>query len=44
MPFVMDKSKFKKEASYSNLPLSNLSEVQWDIINLPFDQNKDYQY
>ena len=37
IPFVMDKSKYQK-----NSP--NLTEVQWDISDLPFVQNKNNQY
>ena len=40
MPFVMDKPKSKKEASVSEkLALSGIY-----ISDLPFVQNKDYQY
>ena len=43
MPFVMDKSKSKSEAQYlKDSPYS--TEVQWDISDLPFVRNKDYQY
>ena len=43
MPFVMDKSKYKKELEYlKDSPYS--TAVQWDISDLPFVQNKDYQY
>ena len=43
MPFVIDKFNPKTELQYhKNLPY--LSEVQWDISDLPFVQNKDYQY
>ena len=39
IPVVMDKPKFKKELQYQkNLPF--LAEVQWDISDLPFVQNK----
>ena len=46
MPFVMGKSKSKKGASVlRDLKDSSYStEVQWDISDLPFVQNKDYQY
>ena len=43
MPFVIDKFKSKIGASVSkNLPY--LTEVQWDLSDLPFVQNKDYQH
>ena len=43
MPFVIDKFKSKNGAQYQkNSPY--LTEVQWDISDLPFVQNKDYQY
>ena len=45
MPFVIDKFKSKNGASeeyQKNSPY--LTEVQWDISDLPFVQNKDYQY
>ena len=43
MPFVMEKSKFKKGLQYLNdSPYSN--EVQLDISDLTFVQDKDYQY
>ena len=43
MSFVMDKSMSKKGLQYlGNLPY--LTEVQWDISDLPFVQNKDYQF
>ena len=35
MPFVMDKSKSKKEAAVSEKS-PYLTEVQWDISDLPF--------
>ena len=42
MPFVMDKYQSKKWLQYlKDLPYS--IEVQWDISDLPFMQNKDYQ-
>ena len=42
MAFVMDKPKFKMGIQYpKNLPF--LTEVQWDISDLPFVQNNDYQ-
>ena len=43
MPLVMDKSKSKKGLQYlMNKPY--LTGVQWDISDLQFVQNKDYQY
>ena len=43
MSFVIDKFKSKMELQYKkNSPY--LTEVQQDISNLPFVQNKDYQY
>ena len=43
MPFVMDKSKSKKGLQYlKDSPYS--TEVQWDISDLQFVQNEDYQY
>ena len=43
MSFVIDKFKSKTELQYQkNSP--NLTEVQWDISDLPLFQNKDYQY
>ena len=43
MPFVIDKFKSKKELQdQKNSP--NLTEVKWDISDLPFVQNKDYQF
>ena len=45
MPFVIDKFKSKNGASVSEeFAFSYLTEVQWDISDLPFVQNKDYQY
>ena len=56
MPFVMDKSKSEKGSSVSdefalfNQGLSiqeivlDSTEVQWDISDFPFLQNKNYQY
>ena len=39
MPFVIDKFNPKTELQYQkNLPY--LTEVQWDISDLPFVQNK----
>ena len=39
MPFVIDKFKSKAELQYQkNLPY--LTEVLWDISDLPFVQNK----
>ena len=33
------------EAYFSlNTPLLHLTEVQWDKSDVPFNQNKDYQY
>ena len=43
MPFVIDKFKSKNEASVS-VELALLTEVPWDISDLPFVQIKDYQY
>ena len=43
MPFVIDKFKSKTELQYQkNSPY--FTEVQWDISDLPFVQNKAYQY
>ena len=43
MPFVIEKSKFKMGLQYlRTLPYS--TEVQWEISDLPFVQNKDNQY
>ena len=43
MPFVMDKSKSKKGLQF--LKDSSFStKVQCDTSDLPFVQNKDYQY
>ena len=43
MPFDMDKFKSKTGLQYQkNSP--HLTEVQSDISDLPFVQNKDYQY
>ena len=43
MPCVMDKSKSKKGLQYlKDSPY--LTEVLWDNTDLPFVQNKDYQY
>ena len=44
MPFVTDKFKSKNGASVSEEFAFNLTEVQWDISDLPIVQNKDYQY
>ena len=45
MPFVIDKFKSKNEIWYQrNSPYLTVTEVQWDISDLPFVQNKDYQY
>ena len=42
-PFVENKSKSKKVLQYlKDSPYS--TEFQWDIYDLPFVQNKDYQY
>ena len=43
MPLVMDKSKSKKGASVSE-EFACSTGVQCDISDLPFLQNKDYQY
>ena len=43
IPFVFDKSKPNKGAQYQR-NLSYLTEVQWDISDLPFVRNKYYQY
>ena len=43
MPFAMDKSKSKEGTSVSN-EFAFLIEVLWDISDLPFVQNTDYQY
>ena len=43
MPFVIDKFKSKNGASVSE-EFALLPEVQWDISDLRFVQNKDYQY
>ena len=42
MPFVIDKFKSKMELQYQKN--SAFTEVQWDISDLPFVQNKDYKY
>ena len=43
MPFAMEKSKSKRWLQYQrSLPYS--TEVQWVISDLPFVQNKVYQY
>ena len=43
MPSVMENPKSRKEALVSeNFALS--TGVEWDISDLPFVQNKDYQY
>ena len=43
MPFVIDKFKSNNGVQYQkNLPY--LTEVQWYISDLPFVQNKDYQF
>ena len=43
MPFVIDKFKSETELQYQkNSPY--LTEVLWDISDLPLIQNKDYQY
>ena len=39
----MDNSKFKKRVSVFKV-LHYLIEVKWDIFDLPFVRNKDYQY
>ena len=39
MPFVMFKSKFKNRVSVSK-EFAFLTEVQWDISDLPFVRNK----
>ena len=44
MPLVIDKFKFKNGASLSEEFAFFLTEVQYDISDLPFVQNKDYQY
>ena len=43
MLLVMEKSKAKIGASVSN-GFDFLTEVQWDISDLPFAQSKNYQY
>ena len=43
MPIVVEKFKSKNGASVSE-ELDCLTEVQWDVSDLPFVQNKDYQY
>ena len=43
MPFVMDKSKSKNGLLYQKNSFY-LIEVQLDIADLPYVQNKDYQY
>ena len=43
MPLVIDNVKSKSGASVSE-ELPYLTEVQWDISDLPFVQNTDYQY
>ena len=43
MPFVLDKFKSKNGASVSE-EFALLTEVQEDTSDLPFVQNKDYQY
>ena len=43
MPLVMDKSKSKRGLRYQT-SLLYLTGVQLDISDLPFAQNKDYQY
>ena len=41
MPFVMDKSNSKKGFQYlKDSPYS--IDVQWDLSDLPFVQNKEY--
>ena len=43
MPFLSTSSSPKTEIQYQkNSPY--FTEVQWDISDLPFVQNKDYQY
>ena len=44
MPFVIDKLKSKNGASVLEEFALFFIEVQWDISDLPFVQNKDYQY
>ena len=43
MPFVKDKPKSKNGAFDQNNSLY-LTEVRWDMSDLPFVQNKDNQY
>ena len=43
MPFVIDKFKSENGASVSE-EFALFNYVQWDISDLPFVQNKDYQY
>ena len=43
VPFVKDKSKSKNGTSVSE-EFAYITEVQWGISDLPFVQNKDYQY
>ena len=47
MPFVMDRSKSKKGLQYGLQYLKDSAystEFQWDISDISFVQNKDYQY
>ena len=43
MPFEIDKFKSKNRASVLEV-FAFLTEVQWDISDLLFVKNKDYQY
>ena len=43
MPIVMDSPSPKRGLQYLR-SLTYLTDVQWDISDLPFVQNKDYQY
>ena len=43
MPFVMPSPSPKTGLQYQ-MSSPYLTEAQWDISDLPFVQNKDYQY
>ena len=43
MALLEDNSRFRRKAQHQrNLP--DLNEVQWDMSDVPFVRNKDYQY
>ena len=44
MPLAMDKSKSKTGLQYLRNYIALLTDVQWDISDLSFVKNKDYQY